>query len=414
MIQGAVSPKAKLPYLTHDIESVSFAFRKELEDFEVEEKLAYEPCGEGEHTYLLIEKKKISTMEAMRAFKSYFRVSYQDMGFAGMKDVRAVARQTVSVPGAPDRIEEFKHPQIKILSYSQHQNKIKLGHVRSNSFKIKLRNFPENRFKDLEKIMDILVKRGCPNYFGEQRFGMRGDTWEVGRALLKKDYARAVEVIAGDPRECDEGKVLEARKLFSSGCYEKALKMWPRIFFQNIQMTKAMMRAKEDPKRAILQMDKKILVFYLNAFQSWIFNEALSKRVQGLDQIETGDVAFKHDNGASFDVKESDLEQERVKKFEISPSGPVLGYKMKEACFSVGEGEKRLFEEFEVKKEDFKLPGKLACRGERRPYRFKVSDVKFNYLKEEQSVVLEFRLPSGCYATAVLREIGKGCNSTKL
>ncbi len=119
----------------------------------------------------------------------------------------------------------------------------------------------------------------------------------------------------------------------------------------------------------------------------------------------SGDLAWKHDNGACFIVEDADLEAERARRFEISPTGPLFGCKMK---FPTGRPlamEEALLQAEGLAPADFNLPGGLRLEGDRRPLRVPVGypDIQL----DDDSVVLEFSLPKGAYATSVLREIMK-------
>ena len=66
----------------------------------VEEIPAFEPCGEGEHFYLRVEKRGVSHEQLTRHIANILGISRGDIGTAGMKDRQAVTRQWVSVPAA--------------------------------------------------------------------------------------------------------------------------------------------------------------------------------------------------------------------------------------------------------------------------------------------------------------------------
>ena len=52
----------------------------------------------------------------------------------------------------------------------------------------KVRDTDLSRVAELRERVQILVSRGVPNYYGWQRFGNRGDTWQVGfDAIYRQD-----------------------------------------------------------------------------------------------------------------------------------------------------------------------------------------------------------------------------------
>ena len=152
-------------------------------DFEVSEIPAYQPSGEGEHLYLWIEKMGKSTMDATKAIEKAFGVKETDVGCAGKKDVHAVTRQWISVCTRKDpqpAIEKLNElGWMKILQVTRHTNKIHMGHLRGNLFKIRLTGVQAND-DAIQNALQCLTKEGIINYFGKQRFGFNGDNIAQG------------------------------------------------------------------------------------------------------------------------------------------------------------------------------------------------------------------------------------------
>src|SRR5512140_1438706 len=88
-------------YLTADLPGTGGVIKETPEDFLVEEMPLYLPCGDGEHTYAVIEKRGVTTLEALRRIARALGVQERDIGYAGMKDAAGVTRQTVSIPRVP-------------------------------------------------------------------------------------------------------------------------------------------------------------------------------------------------------------------------------------------------------------------------------------------------------------------------
>jgi tRNA pseudouridine13 synthase len=103
-------------------------------------------------------------------------VSSRDIGYAGLKDARAIARQVLSIQGVTEEQVMGLHlPNITVQWASRHGNKLRLGHLAANRFAIKIRDVTPTDVVKLAPVMEELQRRGMPNYFGEQRFGRRGD-----------------------------------------------------------------------------------------------------------------------------------------------------------------------------------------------------------------------------------------------
>jgi tRNA pseudouridine13 synthase len=398
-----------LPYLTADLPAVPGAYKVRPADFGVEELPAYEPCGAGSHVFFSIQKTGLTTPDAVRAVARALGVSPRAVGYAGMKDARGVTRQTFSIEHVdPDRVAALSIRNLEVMWVSRHGNKLRTGHTRGNRFEIRVRGCGPEHEEAARAVLDVLARRGVPNYFGEQRFGSRGDNWKVGRALLAGDEAEAVAQIAGRPGAGDTGVVLRARELFEAGDYDAAARAWPGGFRDCVRVCKAMAR-RADPSRALRALDRNLLRFYVSAYQSHLFNQLVAARIDALDRLQTGDLAWRHANGAVFTVEDPEREQPRADALEISPSGPLFGRRMTRPGGEPGRAEDELLARNEHTHDDFGQRGPLQWRGGRRPLRVPLEGFELRAGEDDAGPCLELRfaLPPGSYATAVLREVLK-------
>src|SRR5262249_41585145 len=158
------------------------------------------------------------------------------------------------------------------------------------------RELNESAVPVVQAVLDVLTRRGVPNYFGPQRFGSRGDTWQIGRALMRRDDETVVKLMCGSPGENDSGEVRKARELFDRGEFAAAAKAWPWLFRDNALVCRVM-AASGKPRKAVNALNRNIKKFFISAYQSWLFNHVLAERIGHIDRVETGDLAFKHENG---------------------------------------------------------------------------------------------------------------------
>jgi tRNA pseudouridine13 synthase len=168
-------------------------------------------------------------------------------------------------------------------------------------------------------------------------------------------------------------------------------------------MLNAIVKAGGKVEAADRVLPKKLKSFFVSAFQSQLFNRLLGQRLDSLDCLEDGDVAYIHRKGAAFVVKDAVAEQPRVDCFEISPSGPLFGPKTVLAQGEPGRRERTLLAEQRLTTNEFKVPG-LKIRGARRPYRIKLKQPKAWW---DEGLVVSFELEPGAYATTVMAEIMK-------
>jgi tRNA pseudouridine13 synthase len=394
-----------LPYLTHNQPGIGGRLKVEPEDFFVEEIPLYLPSGQGHHVYLEIEKRGLSTNVARKIIAKALNISANAIGYAGLKDAQAVTRQTLSINDVtPEAVEGLNLANIKILQVNRHQNKLKVGHLAGNRFVIRVREVTKEVVPIAEKILGTLTEKGVPNFFGQQRFGNRANTHRLGEMLIRGNVSEFVAEYLGRPQPQEAASARAARQLIDEGRWTDALKQWPNALSDERRVLAAIVRAGDRLDDVFRTLDKKSKRFFVSAFQSALFNELLANRLDRLDQLQKGDVAYIHSKGAAFIVKDAAVEQPRADRFEISPAGPLFGPKMLLAEGEPGQQEQAILAARSLSKDDFKIPG-LKIRGARRPYRFKLKDAKTWW---DDGLVTSFELPPGAYATTVMAEIMKG------
>ncbi len=174
--------------------------RRRPDDFVVFEDLRIDFSGEGEHDYLHVEKTGANTEWVARQLARHAGVRPGDVGYSGLKDRHAVARQWFSVPRrhAP-AWGGLDVDGVRVLEVRRHARKLRRGAHRANEFRIVLRGeLPAG--DELEARMAAIAAAGVPNYFGEQRFGRGGrnvdltDAWAAGRRLPRHRRSIAISV----------------------------------------------------------------------------------------------------------------------------------------------------------------------------------------------------------------------------
>ncbi len=396
------------PRLLSDFAPAPGVIKADYTDFVVEEIPLYPADAIGTHTYFFVEKAGLSTQQAVHDIARALAVRRHEIGVAGLKDARAVTRQWMSVEHIdPERVAAIDVPRVSILETTRHTNKLRIGHLKANHFVIRVRNTEPDRLAELQDALARLSRAGVPNHFGPQRFGYRGDTWAIGRALLQQDPDEAVDLLLGRPTEQDYGATRRARELYDAGDYAKAAQTWPGMFHNERRALKALMRNKGNRRRALGALDKNTRTFFISAYQSYLFNQTLARRLPtGLGHLYAGDLAWLHASGAVFRVEDTATEQPRADRLEISPSGPLFGYRMTEPQGPPAEIEHAVLAAENLTPEAFR-GGPLRVKGSRRPLRFPPTDTRLSLGADPRGpyVELEFTLPRGCYATALLREL---------
>lgn len=405
--------------MTADVSPVGGAIKQRPEDFFVEEVPLYQPSGEGEHLYLLVEKRGLSTFEMINILARHFDVPKFAIGYAGLKDKAAITRQVVSVHTPGRSYQDFpdlRHEGIAILWADRHTNKLRPGHLAGNRFSIRIRDVAATSVLAVQRILERLHRSGIPNRIGEQRFGHLQQNHLIGRAMILGEFEKALDLLLRPSPSHPEFQP-QARLAYAEGRYADALTAMPRHLNAESQALRQLVRGAK-AKRAFFGIEENARRFYLTAFQSAVFNAVLDERMLAgtFDRLLLGDLAFKHDNRAVFAVDPQVLEDPqtaaRLARFEISPSGPMWTAGMPRAGGAIDDAEVAALGRLGI------TPSQLAefasqhgelLDGERRPLRIPLIDPDAEGGADEHGTYVRvmFELPRGSFATVVLREIMK-------
>jgi tRNA pseudouridine13 synthase len=410
-------------YLSAAIPGIGGQIKVRHEDFLVDELPAYQPQGSGEHIYVLVEKRNLSTMDAVAVVARHFGVKKSAIGYAGLKDKRAITRQVISIHTPGKKPEDFpllEHPAINILWADLHANKLRIGHLQGNRFSIRIRGVEPAAVIHAKKTLDLLARTGVPNRFGEQRFGFMGNNHVVARHIIAGDPKAAVDELLG-PSAAKPEHNAEARALYAQGKFADAINFYPRQARTERLLLQLLARGLT-PLKAFRALEHSIRSFFFSSFQSAVFNSVLDRRIldNTLGSLQVGDLAMKHVNRAVFAVDDAvaaDPETpKRLASFEISPSGPMWGSTMMRAGGATDRVEVEALQNTGLTPEAItafdaqaEAAGDPKLEGARRPLRVPLIDPDVEGGADEHGpyVRVAFELPRGSFATVVLREIMK-------
>jgi tRNA pseudouridine13 synthase len=315
--------------------------RVEPEDFMVEEQLGFEPAGSGQHVLLRVRKRDANTQWIARELARACGCPERDVGYAGLKDRRAVATQWFTVPQSRLSPEDWvgkKTAEYEVFEAHRHSRKLPRGALAGNRFVIRVRDTAVDD-SSLAGRLAAIETRGVPNYFGPQRFGRGG-------ANLK----RVSEDLRG-LRPAERG-------------------------------------------------------FVLSAARSLVFNAVLAERVVdgSWERFEHGDLANLDGRASHFRVEAVDEAiAERSARLDIHPTGPLWGRGAPPSGGRVLELEQRVAAGLS---EACELIERAGMEQERRSLRLAVRDLRWRRDADAaDSIIVEFRLSRGAYATVVLREL---------
>ncbi|SNR54039.1 tRNA pseudouridine(13) synthase TruD [Halorubrum vacuolatum] len=297
---------------------------------------------------------------------------------------------------------------------------------------------------------------GVPNYFGQQRFGSRRPvTHAVGLAAVRGDWREAVRLYTGNPFEGEPADTRAARERVDAafgvgseggdgdlddgsvdgedtngdGDWADCLDVMPRkLRFERSMLHRLDERGvdphapADDPdwRHALEAVPSNLQRLFVNAAQSVLYNRTLSERLRrGLpfDRPVAGDVACFADRDAPDELYAPDVDRlQRVDADRVSVmerhcargrafvTAPLVGTETTLADGEPGEIEREVLEDAGIEPADFELPDEFGSTGTRRAILLR-TDLEATV--EDGDPRFAFALPSGSYATVVLREFLK-------
>lgn len=353
--------------------------------------------------YLLVEMEKINydTATALALLSRGLNVSKKRIGYAGLKDKRAITAQRISIYLPEEElVKKFGVKGIEIRNPKWSKDRTELGHLKGNDFTITIRDI-SNTEEEITKIINDFISeanKGVPNFFGNQRFGgKRMITHRVGKLLLAGRFEEAVMLYLTETYEEEKVELKNARiNLAKSKDLKQALREFPFDARTERAIINHLVRYPNDFAGAFGVLPKKIRYLFSHAVQSDIYNKILQRRMEkykdkALEPIE-GDVLI-----------------------EGVPAIILPGFESTYATEKAGEIEKEIMQEENVTFEDFKTEkmSELSSKGDRKPILLKpenftiekIFDDEFN--EGKKAVTIKFFLSRGNYATTILKELLK-------
>ena len=361
ILQGeGIIPLASLHYALGR-PSLSATLKQEVGDFCVDEILGFAFTGAGEHLCLRVKKTDLTTLEVARRIATSTGFPLANIGYAGIKDRRAVCTQWFSLPlerDAEGSIGAIEDHALEILETHRNGRKIKIGSHRGNRFRIRLRRCigAQSEFDDRLLAMQ---QAAVPNYFGAQRFGRQ-----------MSNITQLMALVAG---------ALEPDADVSA------------------------------PSRPKQQRYKRGMLY--SAGRAYLFNQLLCHRLQvgNWNRYVDGDV-LNLDGTSRYFLVQGDSEwdqtlQQRLHGFDIHISGPLAGIQDPKDKY-VSSGKAADMEEAVLQQFQPLLAGlhHFGLKAARRPLRFVPVELQWRWL-EDNDLELSFALARGTYATSLLREL---------
>ncbi|HEC88336.1 MAG TPA: tRNA pseudouridine(13) synthase TruD, partial [Thermoplasmata archaeon] len=309
------------------------------EDFIVEEIPIYPRPSYGKYVIVRIKSRNWETNRLIERIASHLKISSNSIGYAGIKDKRAVKCQLMSLPADITKIKDVKIPDVKIEVLYKSSTPLYSGKLIGNRFYIIIRNV-EGGEERIKKIMrEIEEMQFIPNFFGIQRFGIsRPITHIVGKYLLKNEIEKAIMTYVANPIKGENEESYKARKfLEDTKDFSEALKIYPKNLVFERRIIEYLAKNPGEWKNALFKLPRNLIRIFIHAYQSYLFNKILSLRIKKgfpLNEAIEGDIVIPWEkemiiqsyDGIVVNRTNIDKVNKMIKKEKCFPSAPIVGY----------------------------------------------------------------------------------------
>lgn len=380
----------------------------------------------GDYSIATVTARNWETNRMVRLMSRSMGVSRDRIGFAGTKDKRAITTQLMSVYGTEELWQKVDLKDLKIENIYRGARGIEIGDLIGNDFEISVKNCtmdPSQIRETVDSDISIIKQTGgFPNYFGVQRFGaVRPVTHRVGERLVRGDIKGAVMTYISFTTDEEEERLRLIRERFQkadvSEWAEIRQTMPPAMAFERMMLSK-LIENPDDWVGAIEILPANLQMMFVHAYQSLLFNEMLSRRMDAglpLNMPVEGDIIIpldankipQHENPILTTSKNIDLVTRQVRAGRAFVTITLFGSDGELAEGEMGEIERKVIEENKLSHEDFVIPELSRCtsKGSRREILCPLKDI--GYEMNDEGYKLKFSLPKGNYATCLLREFMK-------
>jgi tRNA pseudouridine13 synthase len=434
---------------------ISGVIRQFVEDFVVEEVLVDGSKAETNNSakrqvlgsspvknhYLLcvLVKRNWDMFQALRLIAEQLGINARCIQIAGIKDAKAITAQHITIEGiTAEQVQKVQVKDIKIYPIGYFRSKLSSYFLFGNNFNIDVRaiSHPKSTIEKrvTKTIEELKLIGGVPNFFGHQRFGTtRPITHLVGKAIVKGNFKKAAMLFLAKPSLHEHPESRQAREqLHNTQDFNQALKNFPKQLRYERLMLRHLVKNPDDYVGAFRRLPLKLRELFPQAYQSYLFNKFLTKRITHgllLNRAEIGDyVANVERSGlpmlSMFKIVSAEMSTEINKKIETGKMRlaiPLFGFKQRTSLGIQGEIEKQILEEEGINQQNFKIPTmpEITERGELRTALTPLNNFSLNEIQKDSTnpskhkTKISFTLHRGSYATILLRELMKPRNPIK-
>lgn len=321
------------------------------EDFKVEEVIDLKLTKSGNYLVYKLTKKDWDCFKLLQTIARILNTKIKFIGYAGNKDKKAITSQYISFYKiAKARIDKLNIKDVKLEFIGYSPDRINLGDLKGNNFIITIRS--------LDKKVVFPTNIQLENYFDEQRFGNKGTTHLVGKAIIQRDFRKACEIL-------------------------------------NLKVEGS------DYIGTLRTEHRRLLRFYISSYQSYLFNKILSMYIEN----------YKHSK-IRYILGELSISEKDLDNFEV----PLISFDAK-FVKRIEKIANNILDEQGIKLNDFiikEMPELIAKTVYRKAF-VDVNKIKVKFENDEMNkgklkAVIEFFLPKGSYATLLMKRLERYLN----
>ncbi|HWR62778.1 MAG TPA: tRNA pseudouridine(13) synthase TruD [Candidatus Thermoplasmatota archaeon] len=226
-----------------------------------------------QHTIFLLQKQEVDTFDAIRRIAQRLRISLFEIGYAGLKDKHALARQYVSIP-TKYNVQSLKMDSVVLTFVGYSQKKIKIGDLTGNQFIITARDIQRDELASIALRAKSIATSGVPNYFDSQRFGSVIEKIFIGKEVVLKNYEKSVKQYLTAYQKSEPKKIKnEKRRILAQWNDLSAVRTSNKTF---AVVMKEYVKTK-DWRAAYRKIPAHLREMYVNAYQSYLWNECVKE-----------------------------------------------------------------------------------------------------------------------------------------
>jgi tRNA pseudouridine13 synthase len=379
------------------------------EDFVVDELIKISRVSKGDYTILELTKRFWNTLDVIEHVARTHHVPKRSFARAGLKDRYSLSTQYLSFRG--DFRHTIKEKNFTLKPIGRSKTPISPKMLLGNAFSITLRNLTTQEICVLNRNEKEIKCCGFPNYFDEQRFGSaRHGQGFIAKKMILEHYAGALKLLMCYAYKEDSTR----EKKFKTYClshwrdWHGCLKIAPPFYRPILRY---LIGNPNDFRNALKMIDREFLNIYLLAYQSFIFNEVLSRIIKAYGQ---DNVVVTYSMGALLFYHEL-IQIDSLRKLHI----PMVTEKAR-LTGHPGRIIKKVLKKEGIMQKSMGLQ-KMRLRGVRfKPFErqavvfpedFSITDPEPDeFYEKKHCCTLKCILPPGTYATILIKRLLLGSN----